>query len=292
MKTILKRVIHFFVPTEENNYHSKSLHTNMLTVYLMVAVLLVFVSKKTSLFSQVLGVATDITVEKLLTTSNAIRSQNNLPPLVNNTQLTDAAQKKAAHMFQNDYWAHFAPDGTSPWDFIKQSGYSYEYAGENLAKNFLFSQNVVDAWMNSPTHRANLLNREYAEVGFAVVNGVLGGEETTLVVQMFGSPINKVAHVSQPEGNNNTSEIKNSIPEKKNVLGEYKKDTAPVNGKKFAYNINILFIFFIFLALAIDFFFASKLNILHLRGKHIAHMIFIGFIGLGLLFILKQGAIL
>ncbi len=256
----------------------------------MIAVLLVFVSKKTPFFSQVLGVATDISIEKLLTITNEDRVKNNLAPLIINSQLTEAAQKKAAHMFQNNYWSHFAPDGTSPWDFIKQSGYSYEFAGENLAKNFLFSQNVVDAWMDSPTHRANLLNKEYKEVGFAVVNGMLNGENTTLVVQMFGSPINKIVEKTEVPS---AKEIKNSLPAApEKVLGEYQKNTVPVNGKKFAFNINMFFIFFIFVALAVDFFFASKLNILHLRGKHIAHMIFIGFIGLGILFILRQGAIL
>lgn len=290
MKTIFKQLVHFFVPTEENNFRSRSLQTNMLTTYLMIAVLLVFVSKKTPFFSQVLGVATDISVEKLLTLTNEDRAKNNLSLLTINSQLSEAAQKKAAHMFQNNYWSHFAPDGTSPWDFIKQSGYSYEFAGENLAKNFLFSQNVVDAWMDSPTHRANLLNKEYKEVGFAVVNGVLNGEDTTLVVQMFGSPINKVVEKTEVPS---AKEIKNSLPAvPEKVLGEYQKNSVPVNGKKFAFNINMLFIFFIFVALAIDFFFASKLNILHLRGKHIAHMIFIGFIGLGILFILRQGAIL
>ncbi len=290
MKTIFKQFIHFFVPSEENNFRSHSLQTNMLTVYLMIAVLLVFVSKKTPFFSQVLGVATDISIEKLLTITNEDRVKNNLAPLIINSQLTEAAQKKAAHMFQNNYWSHFAPDGTSPWDFIKQSGYSYEFAGENLAKNFLFSQNVVDAWMDSPTHRANLLNKEYKEVGFAVVNGMLNGENTTLVVQMFGSPINKIVEKTEVPS---AKEIKNSLPAApEKVLGEYQKNTVPVNGKKFAFNINMFFIFFIFVALAVDFFFASKLNILHLRGKHIAHMIFIGFIGLGILFILRQGAIL
>jgi len=290
MNRVFKQFVHFFVPTEENNYRSRSLQTNMLTVYLMIAVLLVFVSKKTMLFSQVLGIATDISIEKLLTVTNEERTKNNLSPLTINTQLTIAAQKKAAHMFQNNYWAHFAPDGTSPWDFIKQSGYSYEFAGENLAKNFMFSQNVVDAWMDSPTHRANLLNKEYKEVGFAVVNGVLNGEDTTLVVQMFGSPINKMVEKPSTPEQQVQKQLKDNSSEK--VLGEYKKNTVPVNGKRFAYNINVFFVFFIFLALAIDFIFASKLNILHLRGKHIAHMIFIGFIGLGILFILRQGAIL
>jgi len=72
-------------------------------------------------------------------------------------------------------------------DFIKSSGYTYALAGENLAKNFTDSGGVVNAWMASPTHRDNILKSGYRDVGFAIVNGVLNGEETTLVVQMFGS---------------------------------------------------------------------------------------------------------
>jgi hypothetical protein len=92
-------------------------------------------------------------------------------------------------MFSKDYWAHYAPDGsTTPWEFILGSGYVYKFAGENLAKDFNTSVAVVEAWMASPSHRANLVSGNYVNIGIAVVNGVLLGEETTLVVQMFASP--------------------------------------------------------------------------------------------------------
>jgi len=91
-------------------------------------------------------------------------------------------------MFAKDFWAHIAPDGTTPWKFILDSGYKYLYAGENLAKDFQTSDDVVAAWMASKMgHRENILNTHYNEIGVAVVNGTLGGFQTTLVVQMFGS---------------------------------------------------------------------------------------------------------
>ncbi len=90
-------------------------------------------------------------------------------------------------MFAKNYWAHNSPTGGTPWDFIIGAGYHYTVAGENLAKNFSDSQSVVNAWMASPTHRANMIKPGYKEIGFAVVNGTLNGEETTLVVQMFGA---------------------------------------------------------------------------------------------------------
>lgn len=292
MNIFMRKLRHFFVPHEDNNYHAQSLHTSMLSVYLVVAILMVFASKKVPAFSNVLGLATDITVEKLYSLTNEERAKISLPPLQMNTTLSDAAAKKATHMFQKDYWSHFSPDGMSPWDFIKQSGYQYEFAGENLAKNFLFSKNVVDAWMNSPTHRENIVRKEYSEVGYAVVNGMLNGEETTLVVQMFGTPLAKT--VDAPSSPLGEQPVVQKAPQqqKAQILGLTQKPGAAVNGKHLTYDINIVFIAFIVLALLIDFAVASRLNILHLRGKHLAHLLFLGFISLGILFILKQGAIL
>lgn len=292
MNIFVRKLRHFFIPHEENDYRAQSLHTSMLSTYLVVAILLVFVSKKVPAFSNVLGIATDITAQKLFSLTNEERAKASLPPLKENSELSQAAEKKAAHMFQKDYWSHFAPDGTSPWDFIKQSGYQYEFAGENLAKNFLFSKNVVDAWMNSPTHRENIVRKEYSEVGYAVVNGMLNGEETTLVVQMFGAPL--VKNETIPTTPNDAQPIVQQVPQKQEILGltQKKEAGAAVNGKRFTYNLNVLFIAFIVLAILLDFAVASRLNILHLRGKHLAHLLFLGFISIGIIFILKQGAIL
>ena len=290
MNTFFRRIQHFFVPVQENEYRARALQTHMLSAYLVAAIVLVFVSRQTSLFTNVLGVATDITTQALNTDTNAVRVADGLKPLVLNQELSNAAAKKAANMFQENYWAHFGPHGESPWDFIKQSGYQYEFAGENLAKNFLFSQNVVDAWMNSPTHRENILRKEYTDVGYAVVNGMLNGEETTLVVQMFGTPLVKTSEVLPA-----TTIPEKSVP----VVNTSNKSAAAQSGaavqpsqRQFAYNINLVFIAFIVFAIVLDLIFAAKLDILHMRSKHIAHLIFLGFIGLALLMIMKNGAIL
>lgn len=292
MNFLLNKIHHFFIPREDNNYHAHSLHTGMLSTYLLVAMILVFVSRNVPAFSNVLGVATDISIPKLMDLTNEERTKLGLPVLKSNPRLALAAEKKALDMFKKDYWSHFAPDGGSPWDFIKQTGYQYEFAGENLAKNFLYSKNVVDAWMNSPTHRENIVKKEYTEVGYAVTNGMLGGEETTLVVQMFGTPLVKTEISEQtPES------LQKNIPtvkgvQKPAILGQSQKQAGIVNGKHLAYDINMIFIAFIAGALLLDFAVASKLDILHLRGKHLAHLLFLGFISLGILLILKQGAIL
>lgn len=141
----------------------------------------------------VLGYATDINIQQLLTTTNAERTAAGLNALSLNSQLSEAAARKAQDMFAKGYWAHNSPTGSTPWDFISGSGYKYVVAGENLAKNFSNSQAVVSAWKASPTHWANIIKPSYKEIGFAVVNGKLNGEETTLVVQMFGTSTNDVA---------------------------------------------------------------------------------------------------
>src|SRR3989339_942509 len=189
MQKIRQFLHNLFIPHENNNFRARSLHTDFLGLYLIFALVLSFSFKQIGL-NNVLGFATDITVDKLFELTNQQRSQNGLSALSYNSKLAAAANQKAQDMFAKNYWAHYSPSGTTPWDFILNFGYQYEYAGENLAKNFLFSDGVVDAWMKSQTHRDNILKSEYAEVGYAIVNGTLNGEQTTLVVQMFGKPAN------------------------------------------------------------------------------------------------------
>src|SRR3989338_10353152 len=230
----IKDYIHrLFIPHEENNFRAKSLHTDFLTVYLVIALLMTVVFKQASLHN-VLGFATDISVDKLYQLVNEKRKKNNLSPLVLNSSLSLAAQKKAENMFRENYWSHYSPDGKTPWDFILGTGYKYEYAGENLAKNFLFSNGVVDAWMNSTTHRENLLKKEYTEVGYAIVNGILNGEQTTLVVQMFGKPLQ-------------ANETIQNIPiENKPLQVLAQKTFQPkINVLNFSFNLNVVFMIFL-----------------------------------------------
>ncbi len=273
---------HLFVPKEENNFRSKALHTDFLTYYLVFALLLTIGSKRLNL-TNVLGFATDITVEKLYQLTNGERQKNGLATLSYNDKLSQAAAKKAADMFVKNYWAHYGPDGASPWDFILSSGYKYEYAGENLAKNFLFSQGVVDAWMNSSTHRENILKSDYSEVGFAIVNGVLNGEETTLVVQMFGKPMTTTIANNAPPPPVAAKEVETK-PVKEEVVSQPK---ILANTSKVSLNINYIFLLFLALALMMDFYFSVKFNIIRIGGKNIAHLIFIAFLILGLTFFVR-----
>lgn len=196
----MKYLLHYlFIPHHTNNHKPKVIHLDSWLLYLIVFLLFhMAVISVQRVNPQVLGFATDIFADQLLNLTNQKRIDSGLNPLVMNQQLSQAASLKASDMFSYNYWAHNSPEGKTPWDFINSSGYKYTVAGENLAKNFSNSQGVVDAWMASPTHKDNILKPNYQEVGFAIVNGVLNGEETTLVVQMFGAS-NSIAPVAQKE---------------------------------------------------------------------------------------------
>lgn len=135
----------------------------------------------------VLAYATSINPIELLKVSNAERVKAGLPPFRIDYRLNASASDKATDMVNSDYWAHVSPTGVQPWHWFEQEHYTYAYAGENLAKDFDTSAGVIQGWMNSQTHRDNLLNSHYSDIGFAVLNGTLQGKETTLVVAHYGA---------------------------------------------------------------------------------------------------------
>lgn len=105
---------------------------------------------------------------------------------------------KAQDMATKGYFAHTSPEGKkTPWYWLKQVGYQYQYAGENLAINFTDSKDVTNAWMNSPTHKANIVKDKYTEVGTGIATGLYEGRETVFVAQVYANPI--VKEVEQPK---------------------------------------------------------------------------------------------
>lgn len=132
----------------------------------------------------------------LVDLTNQDRTQEDLGTLTINPLLVEAAQAKANDMAEKGYFAHTSPEGIEPWHWIKEAGYSFSYAGENLAVNFSDSEDVVAAWMDSPGHRANILSGKFTEIGIATAVGEYNGHKTTFVVQMFGTP--KVASAPAP----------------------------------------------------------------------------------------------
>lgn len=140
--------------------------------------------------SNVLSYATNTSISGLQTSTNAERAANGLGALALNSVLNQAAQAKANDMAARDYWSHNTPEGNPPWVFFTNAGYEYETAGENLAYGFDDSDDTVTAWMNSPGHRANILNTTYQEIGFGMANSsnYQGTGPQTIVVAMYAKP--------------------------------------------------------------------------------------------------------
>ena len=176
-----------FVPHKGNQYRPHLIRRyGILTMLLLVVG--VQAGYNLAVTGSVLGAQVTVTTQALLETTNAQRIAQHLPALNINSQLSDAANQKANDMFINQYWDHTSPDGVTPWAWLDKVGYRYSYAGENLAKNFTTADAAMTAWMASPEHRTNILDSNYTDVGFAVVAGTLKGENTWLIVALYGKP--------------------------------------------------------------------------------------------------------
>jgi uncharacterized protein YkwD len=149
--------------------------------------------------SAVLGATSDFSSSALLDTSNQHRSQNHETTLKLNQQLSAAAQAKANDMATRNYWSHDTPDDQAPASFVTNAGYNYQITGENLAYGFADAKEAVAGWMNSPAHRANLLNNKYQDVGFGVAQSAnyQGEGPTTIVVAEYGTPAGVTLGASQ-----------------------------------------------------------------------------------------------
>lgn len=192
-KHVRRRTKMAVVPHKENDYRPQLLRWyGLLLIILVIAAMFGINYMRTG---SVLGTEANIAAVDLLKDTNGERVSQKLPTLSLNDALSKAAYMKAQDMLKQQYWAHEAPDGTTPWAWFARVGYNYAYAGENLAKNFPTADSTVAAWMASSSHRANILNSHYTDVGFAVVDGLLDGKNTTLVVAMYGQPMAKATAV-------------------------------------------------------------------------------------------------
>lgn len=173
------------IPSEKNNFKAKLLQLPF-SVLLVIGLLTVNVLQ---IFpARVVEAAID--GPGLLQLHNQERAQLGLGQLKLNSTLSSSAQKKAKAMLDADCWSHYCPNGKSPWDFFVEAGYAYLYAGENLAEGFNENTDVMTAWMQSPTHKENIVRPEYTEVGFGIVTGRFQGKDNNMVV---------VAHFATPQ---------------------------------------------------------------------------------------------
>lgn len=128
-----------------------------------------------------------ITIENVIAEMNAYRADKGLPPLVEETRLAQSAADRMKDMEDLGYWAHVAPDGRSPFTWLRKNGYTHAYAAENLASGFETVQVLLEGWMESPGHRDNILSPLYNECGVAILDGgTVARQDGKSVVVLFG----------------------------------------------------------------------------------------------------------
>lgn len=186
---------------KKNKFSLKNIFNHHLSlsifVFFLFSSVLLFLFNHQPKVTQVLGASNKLSQEKIIQLINLERAKKGIGPIVANQQLNAAAEKKGSYMFSLDYWAHIAPDGTPPWLFIHESGYHYQSAGENLARDFQTEEELIAAWMASPTHRANLLNASFNEAGVAILDGIIDNQPIILIVNFFGQPKNNSGVLKQ-----------------------------------------------------------------------------------------------
>ncbi len=140
--------------------------------------------------------ATTLSSQEIFSETNTERQKAGVRELKYNSLLEKSAEAKVRDMFEKHYFEHTSPTGEALTDILNDTGYEYVVAGENLAMGkFATNQEVVDAWMESQGHRANILNGEYTDVGIYAKTALYGSRRVTIVVQHFGKSVTDCPHV-------------------------------------------------------------------------------------------------
>ncbi|MGA2910239.1 MAG: CAP domain-containing protein [Candidatus Microgenomates bacterium] len=287
----LRLLRHLFIPHESNNQKAKILHSSslvLIAVGLIAFQIILGFTHET--FPQVLGYAANISPSEVVRLTNVQRQSNGLTALTEDPTLDAAALAKGNDMLAKGYWAHFAPDGTSPWSFFLKFGYEYKYAGENLARDFPDAASAVTAWMNSPSHRENILNPNYQDIGIGVVEGNLAGVDTTIIVQFFGTPLSGSLSVPVAKAKEIAATSVQPTPAPVIVATPIPTQSyvSPFVSTK---NISLLVTGILILVLSIDLIVVRRKRIVRIGGRTLAHLAFFGMI-LAVILILKAGQII
>ncbi len=196
MKEVHKKVTHhlkhLFIPHEHNEYKPHFFREVSVAILISVSLVLFSLSAGSAYVAKATDFGKRVIVSVLIDLTNQNRLEAGLNPLKHNSLLDNSSLLKARDMVENNYFAHESPSGVTPWHWFEKAGYSFVYAGENLAVNYFDSESVDQAWLNSPTHKANIMNSRYEEIGISAEDGVYKGNETIFVVQMFGTPLSGV----------------------------------------------------------------------------------------------------
>ncbi|MEP7104168.1 MAG: CAP domain-containing protein [Candidatus Dojkabacteria bacterium] len=222
-------MLQHFIPLKENN-HKATLLTNKFLAFALIGFLSFNLLTPTSISAQ--SEEDKITTGSLLERHNEFRKEHNLGALKIDTLLNLSAQNKANELLRNDCWSHYCPDGRSPWEFFNDVGYDYSFAGENLAEGFYTIDKVMDAWVNSQSHRENILRDKYTEVGFGIAQGSYQGNPNNFIV---------VAHFGTLKSNAEFDITKEEVKITSPLSGQVIKTSyVDLTGKAFGYNkVNI-----------------------------------------------------
>lgn len=292
--TFFGKLRHWFTPHHTNNFRAKILHNS--GIFAILGIVLagnIFLRLIDNPALHILGFTSSVTIDEVVRATNEARTTAGLKALSYNERLADAARRKAANMYEENYWAHNSPSGKSPWVWFNAAGYSYVNAGENLAKDFGNTSRLISAWMESPTHRDNIVNSKYTEIGIAVVPGTLQGQDTVLVVQLFGTPsggsVPKVTTANNSTAKPIVAEVKGQeiaelVPPEAQIL-QITPTSSPLAALPPRYNkfniaraLNLGTTGLFILALMLDLYIAQSQQLTRRVGNNWAHILFINLI--------------
>ncbi|MDD5606632.1 MAG: CAP domain-containing protein [Candidatus Pacebacteria bacterium] len=208
MRKRIKNIFSFL----KYNFNRKKQKISFLKIRYIFLIFIFFISIEFLALTSFLEISlkdffASILPDVLVDLTNIRREEVQVKELVSNELLFQAAQLKAQDMAEKGYFAHTSPQGITPWYWFNKVGYNYKYAGENLAVNFTDSYAVDRAWMESPTHRDNIINEKFEEIGIATAIGRYKEREAVFVVQLFGtkneiiirSELEEITVVLEPE---------------------------------------------------------------------------------------------
>ncbi len=228
---------HLFIPHEGNDYKPHFFREVSVSIILFGSIFLLGFSAGSSFLIHKTVLGATVAANVLVDLTNDARLAYNEAPLVRSAKLEQAAALKGQDMAKFGYFSHESPTGVTPWHWFREVGYTFLYAGENLAINFTESKDVQSAWLASPKHRENILNVKFSEIGIATVEGIYNNNPTTYVVQMFGTPAQaavvkeeatttEVTATTEPSKKTETDDKKLAVNSSPQVLAASQNDTS------------------------------------------------------------------
>jgi hypothetical protein len=187
---VVHHITDHIAPTGRNGFIPRLLRERAIWAMLGASVALFGFAQLFHL-TEYLDVRAQVYPATLVERINQDRTALGMRLLVVSPLLEEAALLKAQDMIAHGYFAHTSPQGVSPWYWFDQVGYTFTYAGENLAVQYVDTDALYGAWLDTPTHQANIRNPHFTEIGIATARGIYKGRETIFVVGLFGTPAQK-----------------------------------------------------------------------------------------------------